>query len=127
MEPEEVLRLFRLKARARHYTAAEMSRFRNAYCKVTAWLELKTYPIQPDGSVAAVHLTMYFDALRTAWYENKNAKEMGTDDKNEIPPLPLPLRALPRREASPGPGFGLGCLVPERNQGKVNESNMAQL
>ena len=27
MEPEEVLRLFRLKARARHYSAAEMSRF----------------------------------------------------------------------------------------------------
>jgi hypothetical protein len=87
-----------------------MSRFRNAYCKVTAWLELKTYPIQPDGSVAAVHLTMYFDELRTAWHENKNAKEMGPDNKNEIPPLPLPLRALPRREASPGPGFGLGDL-----------------
>ena len=47
MEPEEVLRLFRLKARARHYSAAEMSRFRNAYCKVTARLELKDYPIQP--------------------------------------------------------------------------------
>ena len=44
MEPEEVLRLFRLKARARHYSAAEMSRFRKAYCKVTAWLELKDYP-----------------------------------------------------------------------------------
>jgi len=54
---------------------------------VTAWLELKDYPIQPDGSVAAVHLTMYFDELRTAWHENKNAKEMGTDDKNEVPPL----------------------------------------
>jgi len=49
---------------------------------------------------------MYFDELRTVWHENKNAKEMGTEDKNEVPPLPLPLRALPRREGSPGPGFG---------------------
>ena len=42
MEPEEVLLLFRLKARARHYSVAEMSRFRNAYCKVTAWFERDT-------------------------------------------------------------------------------------
>jgi len=81
MEPEEVFRLFRFKARARHYSAAKMSTFRNAYCKVTAWLELKDYPIQPDGSVAAVHLTMYFDELRTTWHENKNAKEMEKEGK----------------------------------------------
>jgi len=49
---------------------------------------------------------MYFDELRTVWYENKNAKKMGTEDKNEVPPLPLPLRVLPRREGSPRPGFG---------------------
>jgi len=49
---------------------------------------------------------MYFDELRRAWHENKNAKEMGTEDKNEVPPLPLPLGALPRREGSPGLGFG---------------------
>ena len=84
-----------------------MSRFRNAYCKVTAWLELKGYPIQPDESVAAVHLTMYFDELRTAWHEKEIAKEMGTEDQSaEVPPLPLPLRAFPRREGSPGLGFG---------------------
>ena len=107
MEPEEVLHLFRLKARARHYSAAKMSRFRNAYCKVTAWLELKGYSIQPDGSVAAVHITMYLDELRTTWHENKNAKEMETQEQSaEVPPLPLPLRAFPRRKGSPGPGIG---------------------
>ena len=33
-------------------------------------------------------------------------KKWETEDKNEVPPLALPLRALPRRECSPGPGIG---------------------
>ena len=46
MEPKEVLRLFRIRARVRNFAAAEMSKFRDAYCKVTTWFELKDYPIQ---------------------------------------------------------------------------------
>ena len=49
MEPKEVLRLFRIRARARNFSAAEMSKFRDAYCKVTTWLELKDYPIQSNS------------------------------------------------------------------------------
>jgi len=48
---------------------------------------------------------MYFDELRTTLHENKNAKEMGKDNKKEVPHITLKLRPLPRREGSPGPGF----------------------
>ena len=49
METKEVLRLFRIRARVRNFSAAEMSKFRDAYCKVTTWLELKDYPIQSNS------------------------------------------------------------------------------
>jgi len=76
-----------------------------------------------------VHLTMYFDELRTTWHENKNAKEMETEEQSaEVPPLPLPLRAFPRREGCLARGLqAFGCPVPVRRQGKVNEPNMARL
>jgi len=45
METKEVLRLFRIRARVRNFSAAEMSKFRDAYCKGITWLELKDYPI----------------------------------------------------------------------------------
>ena len=49
MEPKEVLRLFRIRARARNFSAAEMSKFRDVYCKVTTRNELKDYPIQSNS------------------------------------------------------------------------------
>jgi len=64
---------------------------------VTAWFESKDYLIQPDGLVTAVHLTMYFNELRTAWHENKTAKEKEVERKQgakleaKAPLLPLPL------------------------------------
>ena len=49
MEPKEVLIIFRIRARAQNFSAAEMSKFRDACCNVTTWLELKDYPIQSNS------------------------------------------------------------------------------
>jgi len=60
-EPNKITALFQLTARARGWSATELSRFLATYCKVLVWLDKNNYPIQLDGKVAAIYLILYFE------------------------------------------------------------------
>jgi len=105
MEPKTVLALFRLKTNTKGWSAQSISRFRSTFCKVLMWLEENDYPVRPDGTVAPIHITLYFvdwrakfherqvqnklvKTQRDAWRQTKgNASNVVS---NVIPPLPPP-------------------------------------
>jgi len=71
MEPKQITALFQLTARARGWSAKDLSRFRATYCKVLVWLDKNIYPIQPDGKVAAIYLILYFEEYCQGFLERK--------------------------------------------------------
>jgi len=88
------------------WSTQSISRFRSTFCKGFMWLDANDYPVKPDGTVAPMHLTLYFSEWRAKFHERQvqtklvKVKRDASQQAKDIMTPPLP----PAREGHDVPG-----------------------